>query len=48
MFGVEKQFTATQARNLHEIAPTLFAMQVARYAPALEDWPFTRGRRVAA
>ncbi len=44
LFGVEKQYAATHAANLHKIAPVLLAMQVARHAPALEDWPLTRDR----
>ena len=42
MFGIHKQYTATQAANLHNVAPALFDMQIARYAPALEEWPFSR------
>jgi len=42
LFGVRKQFTATQAANLHGIASILFDMQIARYAPAFADWPFAR------
>lgn len=41
-FGTRKMFTATQVANLRQIAPILFDMQVARYAPAIADWPFTR------
>ena len=58
VFGVEKQFTATQARNLHEIAPTLFAMQWPAMlppsrtgrSPAAAGWPpdrLHRGDRIA-
>jgi len=48
LFGVRKQYTATQAANLHRIAGALFAMQVARYAPAVSDWPFARVAATAA
>jgi hypothetical protein len=44
-FGVKKAHVATIALNLQQIAPDLFDIQVARYAPALRDWPFVRPRR---
>lgn len=43
-FGMEKLYTATKAANLHAVAPDLFAMQLDRYTPALEDWARTRRR----
>ncbi|MEP0323644.1 hypothetical protein [Bauldia litoralis] len=41
-FGMAKQFTATKAANLHEIAPLLFDRLVDRYAPAMETGDLVR------
>ncbi len=48
LFGVEKQYTATKAANLHAIAPLLFRIQMDRYARALADWSPASATRAMA
>jgi hypothetical protein len=42
LFATKKKFAAPVFANLHEVARTLFGMQVARYDEALRDWPHLR------
>ena len=40
-FGQKKMFSSSQIRNLAEIAPRMFQIQMERYAPALNEWYVT-------